>query len=82
MDQIVVNHLLKAPSKDFVYGYLYVTPEARRLLGIMSNFNTVNEVWDDVNLLNRNQWFISLNKEEMPGKITFEVRGNGFLREI
>lgn len=80
MDKIAINHLLQAQPKDRVYGFLYLSPKADKMLKIIPDFNTFKEMYEDLSILSKDHWGISILEESPENKITYEVRGNGFLR--
>lgn len=69
-------------EKDVLNGYLYLSKEAVRLLGVINEFTTFSEVSNDLYLLDKKQWFVSEHESQFHNNlIKYEIRGHGFLKE-
>lgn len=78
IDDNLLRTLLKCPHYNLNYGFLYIDPRVSKLIGIIPEFNTFAEIWQDLQLIDNSLWHLTKleNPEERP---TYVIKGNGFI---
>lgn len=76
------SKVLNLPSTDMIYGYLYLNKKVDDKMHIFSEFHTINEVWEDLNLFDKSLWTVSENNNSGPGDVVYQIRGHGFLKKV
>lgn len=71
----------RCPWNPVIHGYFTIDKRASNLIGIYPNWTQFSEIADDLELIDKNLYELSLSTPISKG-VTFAIVGHGFIKRV